>query len=530
MKHRFFSVILIASIPFFTYAQNDDFPLGTPNECTSITMGKKATDDGSVRTSHTDDSHRTRTNVLKTPAKTFPQGANMTLYKRVGCDTCDKMRSHRYDSTGVIPQVSKTFAYINTAYPCLNEKQVAIGESTIGGRDELRSENGLIDCQQLCSLMLERCSTARQAILTAGDLVKQYGWIDGGECLTIADKNEVWHFEIFGAGKGNRGAVWAAQRVPDEHISINANASTIKQIDTANKDYFLYSDNLFSLALDSGWWKPNEPFLFCYAYAPQSRALLAARRREWRVFDLLAPSLKLDPNMENYPFSVKPDSLVSLEKMMSVLKDYYEGTEYDMRKNLVVKGDSGKMVMSPLANPFMCVDELKLHRINGGWHAYGERAIAVRFTVYVTVIQCRNWLPDEIGGVVWFGLGNTATTVHVPIYCSVNKLPLRYETCGRKTGFSRDAAWWAFQHLGTIAGKRWGNMRQDIDNTWMPFQKELLDNQKKIEAEALKLYNPQKPAACINFLTKYTCEQADKAVDKAWDLGDLLWTKYNGMW
>ena len=530
MKNKFFLVILTVSIPYCTYAQTDDFSWDVPNECTSITMGKKATDDGSVRTSHTDDSHRTRTNALMAPAQTHPQGVSMTMYKRSNCDTCDKMRSYRYDSIGVIPQVAKTFAYLNTAYPCINEKQVAIGESTIGGRSELQSGNGLIDCQQLCTLMLERCSTARQAILTAGDLLKQYGWIDAGECLTIADKNEVWHLEIFGAGKGNRGAVWAAQRVPDEHISVNANASTIKQIDTANKDYFLYSDNVFSLALDSGWWKSDEPFLFCYVYAPQSRALLAARRREWRVFDLLAPSLKLDPNMENYPFSVKPDSLVSLEKMISLFKDYYEGTEYDMRKNLVVKGDSGKMVMSPLANPFMGVDELKLHRINGGWHALGERAIAVRFTVYATVIQCRDWLPDEIGGLVWFGLGNAATTVHVPIYNSISKLPVRYETCGRETGFSRDAAWWAFQRLGTLAGKRWENMRQDIDSTWIPFQKELIDNQKKIEEEALKLYNPQKPAACINYLTKYTNEQANKAIDKAWDLGDLLWTKYNGMW
>jgi len=530
MKNKFFLVILIVGIPFFTYAQTDDSPFGIPDECTTITMGKKATDDGSVRTSHTDDSHRTRTNVVTTPAKTYPQGASMTMYKRSNCDTCDKMRSYRYDSIGVIPQVLKTFGYLNTAYPCINEKQVAIGESTIGGRSELQSDNGLIDCQQLCTLMLERCSTARQAILTAGDLLKEYGWIDAGECLTIADKNEVWHLEIFGAGKGNRGAVWAAQRVPGEHISVNANASTIKDIDTADKDYFLYSDNVFSLALDSGWWKPDEPFLFCYAYAPQSRALLAARRREWRVFDLLAPSLKLDPNMENYPFSVKPDSLVGLEKMMSVFKDYYEGTEYDMRKNLVVKGDSGKMLLSPLANPFMCVDELKLHRINGGWHAFGERAIAVRFTVYATVIQCRSWLPDEIGGVVWFGLGNAATTLHVPIYCSVNKLPQRYETCGRATGFSRNAAWWAFQRLGTLAGKRWKDMRHDIDSVWTPFQKELLDNQQKIEAEALRLYNPQKPAACINFLTKYTNEQGNKTIDMAWDLGDLLWTKYNGMW
>ena len=521
--------ITILLFPALSFSQTDDAFGGINDECTTITMGKKATNDGSVRTSHTDDSHRTRSNIFVVPAKTYPANATVTMYKRGGCDTT-KMKTYSNDSIGVIPQVSSTFAYLNTAYPCLNEKQLAIGESTIGGRKELASDKGLIDCQRLCMLMLERCSTARQAIAVSGQLLKEYGWIDGGECLTIADKEEVWHLEIFGSGKGKKGAVWAAQRVPDEHVSVNANASTIKAIDTSDHTNFMYSDNLFSLALDSGWWKPNTPFLFCYVYAPDSRALLAARRREWRVFDLLAPSLKLDPNSENYPFSIKPDTLVSLEKMMSIFKDYYEGTEYDMRKNITVRGDSNKMVMSPLANPFMTVDELKLHKVNGGWHAYGERAIAVRFTMYATVIQCRNWLPDEIGGLAWFALDNVASSVYVPIYCSVTDLPKTYKTCGRRTGFSRDAAWWAFNRLGTLASKRWGSMRYDLEAVWGVFQKELLDNQQQIEKQALDLYNPKKPSKTIDFLTKYTNEQANKAVEKAWDLGDYLWTKYDGAW
>lgn len=514
---------------FNTQAQHEEYPLDVPNECTSITIGKKATDDGSVRTSHTDDSHRTRSNIFVTPAKNHPKGATITMYKRLW-STKNPMVSYGNDSIGVIPQIAHTYSYLNTAYPCMNEKQLSIGESTFGGRGSLQSNNGLIDCQRLCTLMLERCTTARQAIAVAGELVKEYGWIDAGECLTIADKQEVWHFEILGAGKGNKGAVWVAQCVPDDHISVNANASTIKEIDTTNKDFFMYSDNIYSLALDSGWWDGKETFRFCYAYAPASRALLAARRREWRVFDLLAPSLKLDPNMENYPFSIKPDTLVTLKKMMSVFKDYYEGTEYDLRKNITVKGDSGKMVISPLANPFMSVDELLLHKVNGGWHQYGERNIAVRFTMYATIIQCRDWLPDEIGGLVWFALDNVASSVYVPIYCSATDLPSTYKTDGRKTGFSRDAAWWAFNRLGTIAAQRWGTFRMELDKTWEPFQQNLLENQDKIEKQALDLYSSKKPVKAIKFLTDYTAEQCNEAVDAAWDLGDYIWTKYDGYW
>ncbi len=499
-------------------------------ECTTITVGKKASDDGSVRTSHTDDSHRTRSNVLIEPAKNHKPGATVTLYKRTPCDTT-KMRSYLNTPIGEIPQIAHTYAFINSAYPCLNEKQLAIGESTFGGRKELQSDSGLIDCQRLCQLMLERCVTAREAIRTAGDLLEKYGWIDAGECLTIADKKEVWHLEIVGSGKGKKGAVWAAQRVPDDHIAVNANASTIRQIDTTNKDYFMYSKNIFSTAIESGWWNPaSGPFEFCYAYAPDTRVHMACRRREWRVFDLLAPSLKLDPNSENYPFSVKPDKPVSLQDMATVFQDYYEGTPYDMRKNITVTNDSGKTVISPLANPFMGVDEMKMHKINGGWNQFGERAIAVRFTMYGSIIQCREWLPDEIGGLCWFALDNIASSIYVPIYCSVTDLPSTYKTDGRKTGFSKEAAWWAFNRVGLLASRRWGDERKDVDSVWKPLQTEWFANQRGIENEALKLYDPQKPKKTIDFLTRYTNDCGNKAVNAAWNLGDFLWTKYEGLW
>ena len=249
------------------------------------------------------------------------------------------MPAYAHQKVGEIPQVKETYGYINTAYPSLNTKQLAIGESTFGGRDELQSDNNLIDCQRLCQLMLERETTARGAIKMAGELLAEYGWNDYGEALTIADKNEVWHFEVVGPGKGKRGAVWVAQRVPDDHISVNVNASTIKEIDLDNPDYFMASDNIYQVAIDNGWYDPeNETFRFCYAYAPESRTSLASRRREWRVFDLLAPSLKLNPNAENYPFSVKPDTLVTMEKLIAVFRDYYQETPFDMRNTLTVFG------------------------------------------------------------------------------------------------------------------------------------------------------------------------------------------------
>ncbi|MCD6597209.1 MAG: C69 family dipeptidase, partial [Bacteroidales bacterium] len=520
-------LLILNLVPFSARAQDlPDWEGGYPDGCTTITVGKMASDDGSVFTSHTDDSHRTRSWMNIIPAKNHKEGSVVPMYKRM-IDTSRAMPAYKHVEIGEIPQVPHTYAFLNTAYPSLNEHQLGIGESTFGGRSELKSEKGLIDCQRLCQLMLERCTTARDAIRLAGDLTKKYGWNDSGEALTIADKNEVWHLEIMGAGKGKVGSVWVAQRVPDHHVSINANASTIKEIDLGNPDYFMASENIFQLAKENGWWNEKEgPFQFCYAYAPRSRESLASRRREWRVFDLLAPSLKLNPWSENFPFSVKPDELVTKEKLVSVFKDYYEGTEFNVVKDLTVSDENGKTVISPLANPHMPYDENKLFRINGGWGWRGERTIARWYTMYATIIQSRDWLPDQIGGVAWLAMDNVATSIYIPVYCGVTDLPESYKTPGRD-GFTMNSAWWAFNRLGTLTAQRWGDMRHDVDKVWNVWQLDLFEEQAIIEKRAFDAYNPDKPKESIKLLTNYTMDWGNKVVNKAWKLGDFLWTKYD---
>jgi dipeptidase len=147
--------------------------------------------------------------------------------------------------------------------------------------------------------------------------------------------------------------------------------------------------------------------------------------------------------------------------------------------------------------------------------------------MYATIIQCRSWLPDEIGGVVWLAQDNVASSIYVPIYCSVTDLPESYKTPGRVNGYTRESAWWAFNRMGTLAAQRWGDMHKDIDEVWNPMQKELFENQKSFEEEALKLYNEKKPKRTIDYVTKYTNDWGNKVVDEAWELGDFLWTKYD---
>ena len=507
----------------FVYAEED--------ACTTITVGKLASKDGSVMTSHTCDSRVSRTWIDIVRAQKHKPGAMRKTYtdsnKTVSAYDLSKQKS-----AGKIPQPADTYKYFNTALPPLNEHQVAMGESTFGGEKKMKSNNGVIDYYELNRIMIERARTAREAIRIADEVTKKYGYIGGGECFTIADPQEVWHFEIIGPGKGKKGAVWVAQRVPDDHISVNANAARIREIDLARPDFFMTSENYKSRAIEMGLYDPDsgKPFEFCYVYG--SRTSLASRRREWRVFDLLAPSLKLDPNGENFPFSVKPEKKVSVKDIMTIFRDTYEDTPFDMTKYMLVpekgKDDkpTGKFIKSPYANPFMDYDMMPLFKINGGWNELGERCIARYYCGYATVIQVRDWLPNDIGGLVWFAYDNPAMTSYAPLYIGIEKIPESYKICGRP-GFNYDCAWWAFNRVADLSAQKWGHMRHDVAKVWQKFEAEALQNQAKFEAEALDLYK-KSPKKARKFLTEYSNRWMNRLVKAYWQLGNDLWSKYTG--
>jgi dipeptidase len=503
--------------------------------CTSIMVGCKASADGSVMTSHTCDGHREQSSIFVVPRSQHPPGSLRQLTKRQD-DNSGPMPRNLHAPTGRIPEVAETFGYLSPVYAAMNERQLAIGESTFGGRQELRNSKGLIDCEMLTRLMLERATTARQAIQVAGELLKKHGWCDEGEALTIADPKEVWLMEIVGPGKdkaGNDavGAVWAAQRIPDDHISVVANAARIGEIDPSKPDWFMVSDNVREVARDRGYWDPKsgQPFLFYEAYNPDGRRQFACTRREWRVLSRLAPSLQLNPNSNVFPLSVKPEKPVTAAKIMELFRDTYDGTEFDMVKDLTVVDESGKTVKSPLANPFMPYEMNKLFKINGGWGWRGERPLARWYCIYVTVTQSRAWLPDAVGGIVWFGYGNPAMTLYVPLYAGIDDLPESYQTDGRTTGFSRRSAWWAFKRVSTLAAHRWGDMRRDVAEVRDPMQNKLLGAQADVAATFGRLL-AENPAKARAYLTGETRKACLEAVEAYWKLGDSLWAKYDEKW
>jgi dipeptidase len=214
---------------------------------------------------------------------------------------------------------------------------------------------------------------------------------------------------------------------------------------------------------------------------------------------------------------------------MEIFRDTFEGTDFDMVKHLTVADEKSKVKKSPLANPFMPYEMNKLLKINGGWGWRGERALARWYCMYATVTQSRAWLPDPIGGVVWFGYDNPAMTTYVPLYAGILDLPKSYETDGRSTGFSRKAAWWAFNRASTIAAHRWGEMRADVAKIRDALQTRWLSEQKKVDRHALKLHRVNAGAA-RRLLTTFSKQACNETVKTYWSLGDQLWTKYDEKW
>jgi len=273
-KYSLYLLIFLVSVSVSVSTQTGEdgtwFPFGDLAEfgsCTSIMVGHLASVDGSVITSHSCDGNY-RTWVRIEPGQEFAEGAKTKIYGGLlHNEFAGDLR--RVEVKGEIPQVRETYTFLNTAYPCLNEKQLAIGETTIGGRRELRNSEGIFLIEEIQRMMLQRTTTAREAIKLAGELIKEYGYCDFGECLTIADPKEVWQFEVFGQGPLEIGGVWAAQRVPDDHCGVSANIPRIGKLDLDNPDYFMASENVFQVAQDMGWWDPEsgEEFVFWKAYS-----------------------------------------------------------------------------------------------------------------------------------------------------------------------------------------------------------------------------------------------------------------------
>jgi len=498
------------------------------NACTIIAVGKKASADGSNIISHTDTGPDSR--IFVVPAQTFKPGEKAPVFW--GIQDANLPLHDDGIVLGYIPQVEHTYKYFQSAYSHLNEFQLGIGESTTGQRYELTCtrENGeqIMTIEQAQIFALQRYKNARDAVKFIGELMMEYGFLpssgDGSETLVIADTDEIWVLEIFGVGagwtfeSGKPGAIWAAQKLPEDGATVIPNWSIIKEIDENDTDNFLVSKNYKSEAIDRGWYDPSsgKPFIWQEAYTPLP--VEYATSRFWLFHQTFVPNLREWPNrflsddpykgispyfqivepISIYPFSVVPEEKISVRDIIAFQRSTYEGTIYDMTSGpeWLIPDGKGGIYKSPLATPFPSRDLRKLLKITY------RRPVARHRGHYGMVLQLRDWLPDDIGGVYWVYLDNPYFSPYVPIYAGNLSVDDTYKTYDPDVYDERSARW-AIDFVDNMANLKFQKIAKDVQEVRAPFEDEIFNNQKTIEDEALKLYK-KKPKLAQNYLTDYS--------------------------
>ncbi len=420
---------------------------------------------------------------------------------------------------GKIAQVPHTYAVVGL----MNEHQLGFGETTFGGRKELENPSGIIRYWDLMGFTLQRARTAREAIKVIGDLVAEYGYGDEGESFSLSDPREVWYMEIAGTGPGGKGAVWVALRVPDGYVCAHANKSRIGEFPMNDPKTCLHSANVVSFAVEKGYYDPKsgEPFRFCDAYCPpQPKDLRYCETRVWSIFRRCAPSQNFSPEynrgiagVDPYPLWIKPDKKIALADVMNIMRDHYEGTPFDMTKGL----DAG-----PFGSPNHCRPMTwQVDSVAYGW----ERAISTPQTGFSFICQSRDWLPNPIGGVYWYGLDDTYFTVWAPLYCGINSVPVSY-TVGSLGQFSWESGWWVVNFVANYANLKYSYMKDDIIKVRDQLENDFLAMQPVIEKASLELGKTDQ-ALMKRYLTDYSVSHAEDVIKQYRKLGEFLICKYN---
>lgn len=537
MKKPLSTIFLLIAVLLINSSVLIQAQYGVPGEenqnrtgkCTSIMVGRLATTDGSVITSHTcDGPYRTWLEIY--PHARYEKGAVHSVYSGMLVPRETPWDMRNVTKTGEIQEVEETYAFLNTAYPCMNEKQLAIGETTIAGRPELRNKDGIFYIEELEKIALQRCKTAREAITLIGKLAEEYGYGDYAECITIADPKEIWQLEISGSGKGKPSAIWCAARIPDDHVGVSANMPRISTIDFNNSDLFMFSTDLQKKATDLGYWNGKGPLKFWKVISSFGKAY---GTREFYILSTLAPSLYLTMDNEELPFSVKPEKKLSVRDVMKYFRETYEGTQLDMTKNLLItikkKDDKGNVVeekiKSPVASGWMSQDLKRLLNELKPGTVESKYTIAQDFCSYSHVIQCRSWLPDEVGAVAWFSFDNPALSPRIPIFSGVMKLPDPFSICGQQR-YTTDAAIWSFRETNRLATIKWQEGRKMIEPAVRELEDKAFEEIPMVEKKVIELVKSGKNEEAKQYVTTYTNDFAYSAMKKWEGMKAPLWSSF----
>lgn len=512
MKKGLISALLISLVIFMP--QNS-------KSCTNVIITKGASKDGSVMVSYSADSHILYGELYYHKGAKFAPGTLLKVYE---WDTGKYL--------GEISQATKTYTTVGN----MNEHQVVITETTYGGRDGLEDTTGIIDYGSLIYLSLQRAKSAREAINVMTSLVKDYGYFSSGESFSIIDKDEAWILEMIGKGTKlvngknvNKGAVWVAIRIPDGYISGHANHARITQFPLNDPENCLYAPDVVSFARQMGFYSgEDKDFSFSDVYAPLDfGSLRGCEARVWSAFNILGKgfigdkpsSFYLDYAMgynakNRMPLYVKPSEKVSLKDLANVMRDHYEGTPMDMTKDPGAGGNVLPYRWRPMT-----------FKVDGVSYT-NERAIATQQTGFWMIGQSRNWLPDEVGGIFWFGVDDASTSVLSPVYSSTLSVPKCFEVGnGNMTTYSSTSAFWLFNRISNFAYLLYDRVAPVARAQADKFEIESMAQIADVDNAAMAAYKVS-PLKAREVVTKFSVARADEMFSKWKSLEEYLLVKF----
>ena len=487
--------------------------------CTNMLVGKKASVNGSTMISYNADSHTLYGELYFTPAADHAPGA---MRKVIEWDTNKPL--------GEIPQPAHTYRVVGN----VNEWQVTIAESTWGGRHRLSDKNGIIDYGSLIYIALERSKTAREAIDVMTSLVSEYGYYSSGETFSIGDPNEIWVMDLVGKGTGNTGAVWVAQRIPDDCISAHANQARIHKFPQAKKklnkkmnryevgDSCMFSADLIPFGRTLGYEGSDADFDFAATFGDLDySAFRGCDGRVWAFFNRYASGMEryfdfvdMVEGAEVLPLYVKPDRLLSHRDIQDALGDHFEGTPWDMTKD--VGG-------GPFHSPYRW---RPMHfEVDGVTYTH-ERAIGTQQTGFSFVAEMRGWLPREVGAKTWFAADDAATAIFMPIYNNILEAPLCLRVGnGDMLTFSWTSAFWMTNWVANQCYSRYEDMKVDVDRVRNKIMDRWDAETDSIDAQAVALLK-NSTSDVTAFLNEYTARESNDATEAYKELGIYLLVKY----
>jgi len=479
--------------------------------CTNVIVTKGASADGSCMVTYAADSHQLYGELYFHPAANHPAGALLDIYD--------------WDSgfyRGKIAQVPHTYQTVGN----MNEHQLMIMETTFGGRPDLENKDGIMDYGSLIYVTLQRARTAREAIKVIDQLVQTYGYASEGESFSIADKDECWIFEIVGKGE-QKGAVWVAVRIPDGMICAHANQSRIHHFPLNDPENCLYTPDVISFAREKGFFTGSDAeFSFCDAYCPADwGGLRGCEARVWSAFRLLGgANFDADKYLDfawgensanKMPLYIKPEKKVTVKALADVMRDHYEGTPFDFSEDVGAGVSRLPYRWRPMS-----------FELDGKEYLF-ERSIATQQTGFWYLGQARGWLPDVVGGLLWFGVDDAATSALTPIYTNITAVPECFrEGNGSMLEYSPTSAFWLFNQVAQYAYLFYDRVQPEVRAAIDEYENANLTLVQACDEKALQMVKNGNERQAVRMLTEFCQHRSQYLFDKWTDMSHYLLVKF----